>query len=179
MSEPSKFDQPPAIIALANGQQVSVRPVLPRDAAKLQTFVKNLSALSRNQRFLHALSQLSASVLESLTGIDYATHFALVAEVVRDKAASLIAEARYVISPQGDSAELAVAVADDWQGLGLAKALLSRLWARAAAAGVKRLTGEALASNDRLLDLARKAGFSIRPVPGSANLVALEKSLVL
>jgi acetyltransferase len=88
----------------------------------------------------------------------------------------IIAEARYVVDPESDSAELAVAVADGWQGFGLAKALLRRL-ARHAAAGVRSLTGDTLASNARILHLARTSGFSIMPVRGDAGLLRLSRNV--
>jgi GNAT superfamily N-acetyltransferase len=41
---------------------------------------------------------------------------------------TVVGEARYILSTDdAGSAEFAVAVADDWQGLGLARALLARL----------------------------------------------------
>jgi len=89
---------------------------------------------------------------------------ALVAEEQCDGIATIIGEARYVIDTSGEAAELAVVVADDWQGLGLAQEMLRRLFGRAMAAGIARFTAETMASNHCILHLARKAGFSIYPV---------------
>ena len=60
---------------------------------------------------------------------------------------------------------------------GLAKALLKRLAAHAAAAGLRRLTGETPASNARIVQLAQRAGFSIMPVPGIAGLLRLSGNI--
>ena len=51
-----------------------------------------------------------------------------------------------------------MSVADQWQGQGLASRLLSTLLCRASTAGVQRMVGETLATNDKMLHLARKAG---------------------
>ena len=134
------------IVEVANGQCVTVRPVLPLDAAKFQA-------------------------------IDYRSHIALVAETKRDGMPIVIAEARYAVDPCSDSAELAVAVADEWQGLGLAKALLRRLIGHAAAAGVRCLHGETLASNACIMHLASTAGFSIMPVPGVAGVLQFSRNI--
>jgi hypothetical protein len=48
---------------------------------------------------------------------------------------------------------------------------------RAASAGIKRIVGETLATNERMLHLARKAGFAIRPSPGARGIMLLEKAL--
>ena len=45
-------------VELANGHAVTVRPILPLDAAKFQAFVKRLSPASRNFRFLSGLREL-------------------------------------------------------------------------------------------------------------------------
>jgi acetyltransferase len=164
-------------VGLANGRDVTVRPVLPLDADKFQTFVRNLSDTSRSNRFLHDLRGLPAHLLQRLTQIDYRTHMALVGEVVNDGMSIIIAEARYAVDPEESNAELAVAVADDWQGLGLAKALFRRLAQHAAAAGLRRLAGETRASNAPVLHLAREAGFSIMPVPGVAGLLRLSRNI--
>jgi acetyltransferase len=161
----------------ANGHCITVRPILPLDAAKFQAFIKNLSVTSRNHRFLTSLRELSAALLERLTQIDYRTHMALVAEVVCDGVPVIVAEARYAVDSESDSAELAVAVADELQGLGFGKALLRRLVDHAYAAGVQRLTGETSVSNHCILHLARKAGFSLMPALGAPGLMRLSRTI--
>jgi len=165
------------IIEAANGERVTVRPVLPLDAAKYQAFVTALSDTSRTYRFMRGLKELPLPMLHRLTRIDYRTHMALVAINQQGGMPILIAEARYAVCPDGNSAELAVAVADEWHGLGLAKALLRPLIGHAAAAGLRRLHGETLATNACILHLAWTAGFSITPVPGVAGLLQLSRNI--
>ena len=52
-----------------------------------------------------------------------------------------------------ERAEVAVAVADSWQGRGVATALLDRLTERARAEGVRRFSAEILADNRPMLEL--------------------------
>jgi acetyltransferase len=75
------------------------------------------------------------------------------------------------------AAEFAVSVAEPWQGKGLARLMLGKLACRAAADGVRRIVGETLASNARMLSLARKAGFIISASPDVSGLMLLEKPL--
>ena len=165
------------VVEVANGQRVTVRPLLPLDAAKFQAFVTELSDASRTQRFMGGLRKLPPPLLQRLTRIDYRSHMALVAETMRDGLPIIIAEARYAVDPRSESAELAVAVADEWQGLGLAKALLRRLIGHAAELGLRRLHGETLASNACIMHLAWMAGFSIVPMPGVAGVLQLSRSI--
>jgi acetyltransferase len=161
------------IVEAANGQHITVRPILPLDAAKFQAFVRNLSDASRSNRFLHSLKELPGRMLQRLTR----THMALVAEIMREGVPVIIAEARYACDPESGSVELAVAVADNWQGLGLAKALFRRLIGHAASAGFTRLTAETRASNVPVLHLAREAEFSIRPLSGASGVLRLTRNI--
>jgi acetyltransferase len=159
------------------GERVVIRPVLPQDRELTAAFFGDLSPLSRQQRFLSAMRALPPGLLERLTQVDYTSHLALVAEVFRDGRESVIAEARYAVGADRSEAEFAIAVAEPWQGRGLARRLLQTLARQAAAAGIRRLTGETLASNERMLTLAQRAGFSIRRSLDGRGLMRLEKTL--
>src|SRR5205085_12522383 len=84
---------------------------------------------------------LLPSDLEQLARID-ANHHAVVAVVDGEP----IGIARLV--RDGDTAEVAFAVADDWQGRGIGTVLVERLAADARAAGIRRLAGTVSESNN-------------------------------
>jgi acetyltransferase len=90
----------------------------------------------------------------------------------------VVAEARYACGSDPSVAEFAVSVALQWQGRGLASLLLRKLICRAEKAGIARVVGETLASNARMLHLARKAGFTATPSADVRELVLLERLLV-
>jgi acetyltransferase len=75
------------------------------------------------------------------------------------------------------SAEFAVSVAESSQGRGLASLMLRKLACRAASAGIRHLRGETLATNDKMVHLARKAGFTIAASSEIAGLLVLNKEL--
>jgi acetyltransferase len=157
------------------GARVVIRPVLPQDAELTAAFFRGLSGPARYDRFLSPLREPPPELLAQFTRVDYADHLALVAEVFTGARETVIAEARYVRAADRDSAEFAVSVAEPWQGKGLASLMLSKLACRAAAAGVTRLTGETLATNRRMIALARKAGFTLKLSPDVSGLLVMEK----
>jgi len=55
--------------------------------------------------------------------------------------------------------------------------MLSTLQCRADALGAETLFGDTLRSNDAMLKLARKAGFSIAPTPGDWKQTRFEKKI--
>ena len=162
---------------LRDGRRVLVRPVLPQDEDITSAFFGSLPARARYDRFMAPMPNLPPDLIKRFTHIDYASHLALVAEVFAGGRETVVAEARYARDADPSVAEFAVAVAEDWQGQGLASLLLAKLLCRAAEAGIRRVVGQTLATNERMLHLARKAGFTATPSPDMRGLVLLERTL--
>ena len=165
------------VVVLSPGERVVIRPVLPQDEDLTSTFFRSLSPRARYDRFMASLREPPPELMRRFTQIDYADHVALVAEVFANGREVVIAEARYVRKADPAVAEFAVSVAELWQGKRLASLLLAKLVCRAAAVGIERLAGETLASNARMLALARKAGFTIRPSGEMRGVMELERGL--
>jgi acetyltransferase len=163
-------------VVYLRGERVVIRPILPQDEDLTTAFFGGLSAAGRQQRFLSAMRSLPPGLVKRLTQVDYTEHLALVAEVFRDGRETVIAEARYARGADRSEAEFAVSVAEPWQGLGLARLLLGKLSERAALSGVRRLVGETLATNERMLNLARSAGFVITRSLEVRGVMHLEKT---
>jgi len=165
------------VVWLPGGRRVVIRPVLPQDEDLTTAFFGDLAAPSRYDRFMSPMRHLPPVLIKRFTSIDYADHLALVAEVFEDGRETVVAEARYVRGTESSTAEFAVSVADQWQGQGLASCLLGKLLCRASTAGVQRIIGETLATNDKMLHLARKAGFTVRRSPDVRGVMLLEKTI--
>jgi acetyltransferase len=163
------------VIRLDGGERVVIRPVLPQDEALTTAFFGSLSAPTRYERFLTPMRHLPAELIKRFTNVDYANHLALVAVVVQDGNEIVVAEARYARLADASEAEFAISVAEAWQGKGLAQVLLGKLACRASTAGVRKIVGETLATNEKMLHLARKAGFTVRRSPDVRGVMLLEK----
>ncbi|MCX7960785.1 MAG: bifunctional acetate--CoA ligase family protein/GNAT family N-acetyltransferase [Burkholderiales bacterium] len=144
-------------IVLRDGSRVPVRPIRPEDAALELRFFARLSPRTRYQRFHHELAQLPPQMLARFTQLDYDRELALVA--LEPASGEFVAVGRYFPNPDGESAEFALAVADDWQRRGIGRALLERLCECARAAGYRALWGHILNFNLDMLALAAHLGF--------------------
>lgn len=151
------------LVALAGGRRVLVRPVQPGDLLAMNTLLMGLSPRSRRLRFHGAVNALPCTALRQLSAADDEQHATLVAWArADDSTPRLVAEARWVRDAgNGSRAEFALSVADDWQGLGLARALLHRLRRSAADAGVQSIYGSVLEENRAMLALL--ASLAARP----------------
>jgi RimJ/RimL family protein N-acetyltransferase len=148
-------------LRLDDGREVIVRPVLAKDAAAAQDFVRALSPASRLRRFHFGLRELPLSMLQAMTRVDHDRHVAVIAEALDDDESCeppIVADARYVRDDDGTSAEFAIAVADDWQGEGLGRMLLQRLARHAARHGITHLVGDVLPGNAAMFAIGERLG---------------------
>ena len=150
---------------------MTIRPIRPEDADMEQEFVKNMSDESRYYRFMDTLRELTQTMLVRFTQIDYDREMALVATVVdegddakegRDKQ---IGVARYVVNPDGESVEFALAVGDDWQKCGVGRKLMTALIECARQKGYRAVVGDVLSTNAKMFRLMTSLGFTIHPHP--------------
>jgi RimJ/RimL family protein N-acetyltransferase len=142
---------------LRDGSTVLIRQVRRTDAPLLADGFARLSARSRRMRFLSTKTTLSASELRYFTDVDHHDHEALGALSPADGRG--VGIARYIRDPgDPEAAEIAVTIADDWQGRGLGTELLVRLSDRARQAGIGRFTATVSADNVAMPRLLWKMG---------------------
>ena len=166
------------VVRVADGSRVTIRPTLPQDVELQREFFRTLSAEGRYCRFMTALNELPEVLTQRFASIDYRSHLALLAEVFEDGRETMIGEARYVVDEcDPATCEFAIAVADDWQAYGIARALLDRLERHAAASGIQRMVADTLLVNRAMIGFAARTGYAVRASREDATLVRLEKSL--
>ena len=111
-------------LTVANGTRVSLRQVGTGDRAGLAALFDRLTPESRYQRFLSPKHELTPHELTYFTDLDHVNHEAIAAVDERDD--SIVGVARYVRhAGRADVAELAIEVADAFQGMGIGTALAS------------------------------------------------------
>ncbi len=142
---------------LRDGSTVLIRQVRGTDAPLLADGFARLSARSRQLRFLGPKKMLSAAELRYLTDVDHHDHEALGALSPADGWG--VGIARYIRDADDPrAAEIAVTIADDWQGRGLGSELLARLSDRGRQAGIGRFTATVSADNVAMPRLLWKMG---------------------
>ncbi len=149
-----------ASIPLPNGSEVRFRTMQPEDREIEQAFVKGLSAQSRYLRFFSGMKELPPKLLHDLTHPEYPDSYAVIATVHESDGDRQIGVARYSPSQVPGTVEFAVVIADEWQGYGIARHLLTTVIAAAVMAGQERIEGLVLRENKRMLRLAKDLGFS-------------------
>lgn len=146
------------------GTQVTLRAVRQADHDGLRAFIDGLSRESRYYRFMTG-GRVADEVVKGFVGHRPGQDVALLLTAAApDGAEAIVANAEYVVNAD-NVAELAVVVADDWQGQGLGRRLIQRLQQIARASRLQGMRGDVLSENRRMLAIMRDCGFSTRRNP--------------
>jgi len=140
------------LISSRNGPTLLVRPLRDGDAATVLAVFERLGEASRRARFNGPKPCLSEAELRHLARVD-GGHHALVAWVEGDPAPAAIA--RLARTSRG-SAEIAFAVADEYQAKGVGAALAAELVADARMAGITEITALTSPDNPAALAVVRR-----------------------
>jgi len=155
-------------VLLRDGSTVRLRPIRPADEPALLAFLRGLSAESRSQRYLTTPSEsFLADEARREAHVDLERRFGLVATTGVEE--HIIGHAVY--ARRGDDrAEVAVAVADAYQGRGIGTILVGRLAQVAAARGIRFFEAEVQPANHRMLQMIRDSGFALEVGIGAGEL---------
>jgi len=134
--------------------RVTIRPLRNGETAIVQAVFDRLGDRSRHLRFGGAKNVLTPRELELLARVD-GDHHVLVALIEGEP----IGIARLV--REGANAEVAVEVADEWQGRRVGTILMDRLAADARAAGIERLHAFVAPENTASRALMRHAAVRV------------------
>lgn len=155
-----------AVVRLAGGTRVTLRPIRPEDEAMLEAFHGTLSESTVAARYFAALPLRARIRHERLSRIcfaDYDREIAMVAERKRGRTGrELIAVGRINRLHGENAAEFAVLVADAWQRKGLGTRLLRQLLHVARAEKLERVVGVVQSGNKGMLRVCRREGFRMR-----------------
>jgi len=132
---------------------LTIRALRDGDTETVSALFARLGDRSRERRFCGAKPRLSQIELTQLARVDRDRHV-LVGYVDGDPEPAGIAR----LVRDGDAAEIAFAVADDYQSRGLGSVLANELAADARAAGITHLTATVCGDNPRMIALLRRLG---------------------
>jgi acetyltransferase len=152
---------------MKDGNQVTIRPIRPEDEPLMVKFHETLSDRSVYLRYFCSLSLSRRVEHERLLRIcfgDYDREMALVAERIDPGTGErrIIAVGRLSKLHEGNEAEVAVLVSDQFQKLGLGNELLRRVIQVARDEKLSRVSAEMLPDNIAMQIIMKRVGFGVR-----------------
>ena len=131
-------------------KQIYIRKATSLDREKLRGMFSRSSPETIYRRFHIPYLEVPEWMVALMLGTDHHDKESLVA-VAEEQ---IVGHAMYVREGGDAEAEMAIVVEDEWQSMGIGKALLSALAERARRRGISTFTAEVLASNRPMLGLA-------------------------
>ncbi len=145
-----------------DGMTIRLRPVRISDEPLLKEFFYSLSDQSMFRRFISHRKDMPHERLQEFVVIDYTRDTVILATVGDEKREVVLGVGQYGIDDEVHSAEVAFAVRDDYQNLGIGSILLSYLTLLAKRQGLLGFTAEVLVENKPMLHVFEKGGFDTR-----------------
>lgn len=159
MAEPADLSRYRRRITIRDGTSILLRPITPADEELMLALFYAFSPQTRYQRWLHVKEHMPREELQQYLHHDFERQVGIVA-VYEDWGEELpLGVGRF--SVDGDFAEVAVVVRDDWQGRGVGTALLNFLEAIARQKGLRGFVAEVNEDNRPMLHVFQKMGFTI------------------
>ena len=148
-----------SVETLRDGRRVEIRALRPEDWKGLVEAVNRSSVESVRRRFFSVRRHFSEREIDLFTKIDFVSHVALVVVAEEGGGPHIIGSGRYIEVEPG-RAEIAFALVDEYQGLGIGASLMRHLAALARDAGLRELIAEVLPENLAMLKVFQKSGLN-------------------
>lgn len=157
-----------------DGRILTLRPIRPEDEPLERELLSNLSPESSRFRFFYTLKEVTHEMLSRFCNIDYGREMAIIAEYTQEGKRRMVGVARMITQRGSERAEYAVLTADDFQNVGLGLKLSDMLIGIAREKKLKILDGTVLNDNYKMLELAKKLGFSVTRTLEDESRIELE-----
>ncbi len=165
---------------LSDGRAVCLRTIRPSDEARIRDGISEMSDRSRYLRFFSAFREPPDSIVKRLSAVDGHDHIGWGAILLDGEDYPPIAAAHAIRSETDPgSGELAIAVLDDYQGLGLARTLIAALLADCVHEDLLSLEIQVLGENHAATALVLSLGAERKPALDSVKHYVLDVSKAL
>ncbi len=151
---------------MKTGRKVLIRPIRPEDEPNHHIFISKLTPEDIRFRFFGMVKGLPHSQMARLTQIDYDRDMAFIAigqdEKHEDETLGVV---RVVATRDNSIAEFSIVVRSDLKSTGLAKELMKKMITYCKARQTKRLVGQVLRENSRMIHFVERLGFKRTGAP--------------
>lgn len=148
-------------VLLKDGSTIRLRPIKKDDTGRWLAFVSRLGRHTKYLRFHHVTREFVLEDAIRFCSVDYKNTFAFIAEVLREQREDIVAVGRYYRLPKKDSAEVALAIEDSYQGKGIGTHLMEWLVNVARDNGITTFEADVLGENEQMMAVLRSYGFHV------------------
>lgn len=143
------------------GLEIVLRPVRISDEPVVKDFFYSLSDQSMYRRFMSVRKDMPHERLQEFVVIDYTREMVILASIRHGSSEEVVGLGQYGIDESTHTADVALAVKDEYHNQGIGTELLSYLTLLAKRQGLLGFTAEVLVENKPMLHLFEKMGFDL------------------
>ncbi len=145
---------------LRDGRAVEIRALRLEDREGMLEGIARLSSKSLYRRFFAVRREFSDKETDYFLDVDFVDHVALAAVADDAGKPTIVGGGRYVVVKPGQ-AEVAFAIVDAFQGLGVGSAFMRHLVILGREAGLRELIAEVLVENVPMLNVFKRSGLAM------------------
>ncbi len=144
-----------------SGLDILLRPVKISDEPLVKDFFYSLSDKSLYRRFMSARTDIPHERLQDFVVIDYTREMIVLATIGGEHNEKVLGIGQYGLDEISHTAEVALAVRDEYQNMKIGTTLLEYLYELARKRGLHGFTAEVLTENDPMMRVFENMGFDI------------------
>ncbi len=163
------------LLTTRDGFDFQVRPAQPSDEPALAEFFTHVEKDDLRFRFLSGLTTVGHHLLAMMTDVDHDRTENILAFDVDGR--TIIASAMLAADENGERAEAAMAIREDFKRKGISWTLLEHITHIARAKRIKTLESIETRDHHEAIEMEREMGFKAFAMPGDATLMVLRADL--
>ncbi len=144
-----------------NGEAVAVRPAKPVDERRIQEHFYNLDKKDVVSRFFHEKTTFVHDEVGDVSQVDYIKNLTMLAVVGDFGFGKVVGIGEYLLDTDRNIAEIAFSISKKWQGKGLGKLLLKKLYEGAKDNGIAGLMAFTTPGNKGMVKLFNSLPFNV------------------
>jgi acyl-CoA hydrolase/N-acetylglutamate synthase-like GNAT family acetyltransferase len=138
--------------------ELILRPIKSSDEDMMRRLFYDFPDESKYLRYFAKVSIMPHREMQKYVNIDYVSTLSIVGVLKRDRAETIVAEARYSYDANEQSYEMAFIVDERYQNRGVSSFMLNYLLKIAKERGIQTLSASVLPQNEKMLKVFQKAG---------------------
>ena len=143
------------------GVEIRFRPIRPSDEEEMRRLFYRFSDESVYYRYFSSLKAMPHTRMQTYVNVDWSDVMSIVGVAGKPGLGVIVAEARYLVNPDGRQAEIAFVVDEAYQSLGISTYLFKLLVRLAKERGIKGFWADVLASNAAMMKVFHKGGLPV------------------
>jgi acetyltransferase len=144
---------------LKDGRTVILRMIKPEDEPMWLEMFRSFSEDSIRFRFFQSIKDTPHEMRIRYCNIDYDREVAIVAEITENEKRKILGVVRVIFDPDEKTGEIAIIIADAWQGLGLGSKMTDYVIEICKEKKLETIYANIIIDNKQAINLLRKMGF--------------------